>query len=419
MKNYQQIALLGNFGSGNLGNEGSLFSMLKHIQQYRSSDYLKCICTNPDIVMKEHHINAVALNIQNESKIRNVKGIRMYLWKILKRLRIPIIIADWYWSFRCLKNIDAMIIPGTGILDDFCVSPMGIPYDLFRWCVVAKIYKIKTLFISVGAGPIHHPVSRWLMKSATKTACYRSYRDNYSKEFMENIGLLTKNDEIAPDLVFSIKPRNPVSISANLRNKKIVGVGIMNYLGFGKRTDDANEIYSAYINKVSEFIVELCKKGYFVRLLIGDVSSDNLAIIDILNRIDKLDKNSANNIVKSDPIQSISDLIKEISSSDIVVATRFHNLVYALILRKPVVSFGYAPKNDELLKDIELEEYVQQVEKVNISKLIYQVDQAYKNMNFIEQKIDSKLDDYNRCLNKQFEKIYSIIYYGCGSFMTN
>ena len=97
-----------------------------------------------------------------------------------------------------------LIVPGTGILGEFRDRPLGMPLALFGWCLAAKLCGARIAFVSVGAGPIEHPLSRWLIKSAAAMAQYRSYRDTSSKKFMESIGFDTRNDAVYPDLAFKL-----------------------------------------------------------------------------------------------------------------------------------------------------------------------------------------------------------------------
>ena len=70
-----------------------------------------------------------------------------------------------------------IVVPGTGMLDDFGERWRDMPYHLFRWGLACRMARTPFAFVSIGAGPIHHPLSRWLMRSAAAMARYRSYRD--------------------------------------------------------------------------------------------------------------------------------------------------------------------------------------------------------------------------------------------------
>jgi polysaccharide pyruvyl transferase WcaK-like protein len=76
---------------------------------------------------------------------------------------------------------------GTGMLSDFTIT------------VIGKLCRCKLLFVSVGGGPIRHPLSRCFVKAALALADYRSYRDASSKDHLE-----ATNDVVYPDLAFSL-----------------------------------------------------------------------------------------------------------------------------------------------------------------------------------------------------------------------
>ncbi|MGZ8999043.1 MAG: hypothetical protein ACXW2T_09320, partial [Allosphingosinicella sp.] len=54
---------------------------------------------------------------------------------------------------------------------------------------------------------------------------------------------------------------------------------------------------------------------------------------------------------------------------DVVVATRFHNVVSALIQGRPILSIGYATKNDVLLAEAGMGELCQHIEHLELELL--------------------------------------------------
>jgi polysaccharide pyruvyl transferase WcaK-like protein len=64
--------------------------------------------------------------------------------------------------------------------------------------------------------------------------------------------------------------------------------------------------------------------------------------------------------------------MRQIAETDVVVATRFHNVVCALKLGRPTVSIGYAKKNDVLLAETGLGEFCQSIETLDVDRLIRQ-----------------------------------------------
>ncbi|NKW81985.1 hypothetical protein HGG72_19330 [Ochrobactrum pecoris] len=171
-----KIALLGQFGSGNSGNDGSLEAMIKLLQSRIPDVELHSICANPRTITDRYHI---AASWHGRLVLRNP-----LLRKLSKLLGdVPRNVLSIYIMIRTLKQVRWLIIPGTGILDDYQDSAFGWPFVVFRWCLIARLLRVKIAFVSIGAGPLHHPFGRWVARSALKWASYRSYRDEFTKEF--------------------------------------------------------------------------------------------------------------------------------------------------------------------------------------------------------------------------------------------
>ncbi len=90
---------------------------------------------------------------------------------------------------------------------------------LLKWCLAAKWGGARIVFLSVGVGPIEHPVSRFLMLRALRLADSRSYRETLALDYLRNLGFDASADRIYPDLVFSLDPgpcrRRPPALTRN------------------------------------------------------------------------------------------------------------------------------------------------------------------------------------------------------------
>src|ERR1700730_7647073 len=145
-----KIGIFGNFGIGNFGKQATLEAMLNFLGQWNSKFELTCICTNPETVRIEHGIPALPLSRAGSSLARKFTNI--------------------FYAIQTMRKLDVLIIPGTGILNDYCAPPFGLPYTLFRWCLAAKICGAGIAFVSIGAGPLHHSLTRWFVKRAASMA---------------------------------------------------------------------------------------------------------------------------------------------------------------------------------------------------------------------------------------------------------
>jgi polysaccharide pyruvyl transferase WcaK-like protein len=280
-------------------------------------------------------------------------------------------LQDLLLTIRHVRKFDVVIVPGTGILDDFGERPYGMPWDILRWCLGARLSGAKIALVSIGAGPIRHPLSCRLMKSAARLAHYRSYRDTMSKEFMAGIGLPTCGDPVYPDIAFSL----PTPQLAEQRDcgRLNVGIGVMSYYGWYGFADGATEIYSRYIEKLGKFVVYLLDRGHGIRLLTGE-TTDAQAIDDLMRRVKSERPQASQQHLLAEPAGSLHDLMRQMSTTDIIVATRFHNIVCALKLAKPSISLSYSKKNDVLMAQAGLSAYCQHVEHFDVDTLINQFE---------------------------------------------
>jgi polysaccharide pyruvyl transferase WcaK-like protein len=387
-----RVALFGLFGAGNLGNDGSLETMLGFLRRTRPDAQLFCVCDQPDVVSRSMNIETVPIRPLGPPS-------RSKFLRMLSKLR------DAGHAWRHIRKADLMIIPGTGILDDFGERPQGMPLRILTWCLAARLAGTRIAFVCIGAGPIRHRLNRWLMTGAARLAHYRSYRDEMSRDFMESIGFGTTDDQIHPDIVFKL-PVPAVSPPASAHPGRLtVGVGVMTYRGWYGYADGADQIFTSYIEKLSEFVVHLLDGGYSVRLLTGELG-DSTAVDALLARVRAAQPQAAESIA-AEPCHSLTHLMEQMSQTDVVVATRFHNIVCALKMGKPTISLGYSRKNDVLMAEMGLGSYCQHVEQFSVPTLIEHFDTLVENSDALAQNVRQRVADYDRQLSRQEEILLS------------
>jgi polysaccharide pyruvyl transferase WcaK-like protein len=262
-------------------------------------------------------------------------------------------------------------MPGTGILDDYGDTPWAMPYALLKWCLAARVCGVKIGFVSVGAGPMDNAINRWLLKSAAKLANYRSYRDMVSKEFMQSIGMDTRNDPIYPDIVFKLQtPPSSTTLSGD-EGSLTVGVGAMLYYGPRGLAVRGAQFYEMYLKKITRFVLWLLEHGHRVRLLMGD-AIDQHAADSVFNAVMAERRSLSRKQFSVAPVRSFNDLMLAMADTHIVVASRFHNLICALKLNKPTISLGYRKRHEELMRGMGLGEFCQKLEHLDVDRLIDQ-----------------------------------------------
>lgn len=384
-----KIGLFGLFGSGNTGNDGSLEAFLALLRRVSPDAEITCICGNPAVVEKSHGIRALPFGLADP---------RLGPPALVERM-LPRRLANWIRLVRHRRGFDVLIFPGTGILDDFGAGPWSLPLTILGWCLAARLGGAKIAFVSIGAGPIHHPISRRLMKWAAALAHYRSYRDTVSWAYMDGIGFDASHDAIFPDLAFDLpRPADPEPSPAG--GPPVIGIGVMSYFGWSHDRDDGAPLHRAYLAKLTAFAVGLLDRGHRIRLLMGD--AEDQRAVDALGRALNAERPSLPpGALVAEPAHSLHEVMRQIAETDIVVATRFHNVVCALKLGKPVASVGYAEKNDALLADMGLGAFCQPIDSFDVAALTEQVTTLLRERERHQRQIRHRLSRYEELLRRQ------------------
>jgi polysaccharide pyruvyl transferase WcaK-like protein len=429
----RRIALFGNFGVGNLGNEATLQAMVYNLRRYLPNVEISCICSGPENTASEYNIAAAPIRppfpiwkISGESDKKDapagrsngsdsgVGTMELHLWfKVLARLRAPMRLCTyplretyrWFRAIAKLRKSDLLVMTGTGMLGG---PDRALHYEIFRWAVIAKLCRCRLLFVSVGGGPIHHPLSRRFAKAALALADYRSYRDAPSKDYVGAIGVDVKNDAVYPDLAFSL-PRAVETVDQDLGQPGVViGVGVMNYHDRSIASWNDETMYHEYLGRVASLVVRLLERGNTVRIFIGDVMYDQDVRQDLRRALDERGVKYEDGRIIDQPPSSVDELLSQLSSVDVVVASRFHNLLLALMLRKPVFAISYHEKFQPLMDGVGLGEFCQDIEHINVDELVEKIVRLHEDGADIKLNITQEIERYRIALDEQYERILEL-----------
>jgi polysaccharide pyruvyl transferase WcaK-like protein len=260
--------------------------------------------------------------------------------------------------------------------------------------------------VSVGAGPIQRRLSRWFIKSALSFAAFRSYRDNSTKEYIRAIGFPADKDPVYPDLAFNL-PESVIPRPDRRRTSRpVVGIGLMGYVGEPTPGGRRNTLDLVYLEKLALFVKWLLANEYDVRLLIGDLLYDSSAMDHFRTFLTKHVSPCSTGRIIDEPVSSVEHLLSQLASTDAVVATRFHNVLLALILQKPVISISFHHKCVSLMSEMGLSEYCQDIHRLDVERLIDQFCDLTNNTEKLKTLIQQRTEQCRRTLDEQYLTIF-------------
>jgi polysaccharide pyruvyl transferase WcaK-like protein len=397
-----RISFYGNFGAGNLGNEATLQAVIEQVLRRWPDGQLLCFCTNPQDVRLRHDIAAFPSEaIEKTPATRSGSRVRRGRLARLLRIalqRIPLELVHWAESLRAVSRTDMLIVAGTGIVADYLSGPLGWPYDIFKLSTLAALCRVKLVFLSVGVGPIHHPLSRWFLKRSLALAHHRSYRDDASKQYLERIGFNTDRDYVYPDVVFGLSEGSLVS-GVRSGQRRVIGLGLKDYGSTERLEPKASR---EYLDTMATFVSWLQRHGYDVRLLIGDIEYDTRVIEEFVDILKSRNIPTDAPLLIAEPALTVNELQRQLGETEAVISARYHNLVMALIQNKPVIALSDHAKLDSLVSDFGLPQYLLPLRDLRPDVLIGVFKQLENDLERLRPHLNAELERYRRALDAQY-----------------
>jgi polysaccharide pyruvyl transferase WcaK-like protein len=359
----ERIGLFGPWGYGNLGCAATVDATIQNIRVYRPNAELVCFSLFPADTEQRHGVRSYRLGTggwEDEVQRPELASMRLAGWlqsrrssvvrragRLLRRLRMEVGMVPQ--TYRRLKPLDLLIVTGGGQLLDFWGSALSHPWWLLKYAVLSRLAGTRLVFLSVGAGPVDSRLSRVFCRGALWLSSYRSYRDEASKEFVKARLKFRRDDPVYPDLAYSLHTRQQPPASGN---RRVVGLGVMTYNDPRHWPDKDVSVYRGYLERHAAFVRWLVERGYRVSLLVGESRADRDTIGDLVPILERcFDLDSEDAPVRNESILTVEELLGQIDRTDLVVASRLHNVLLATLRYKPVIALSYHPKIDSLMEE--------------------------------------------------------------------
>jgi polysaccharide pyruvyl transferase WcaK-like protein len=306
-------------------------------------------------------------------------------------------------SYQDLKGYGQLVISGGGQLTERS-GPWGFPYAIVTWVILAKIARLKCVFLSVGAGPLKHVLSRFFVARALSMADYVSFRDAQSRDLAREVGFSGKC-QVVPDNAYLLE-HNPAQVLRPAQKRAVVGIAPMPYPFCDPRefVSGHREIYENYIAKFAAFASILATESYSLELFGSDAGADASAIED-LRRVLLHEHNIAT--PPYEPVTSVEGLLAKMETLDYVVTCRFHGVVLAHILNKPILAISHHPKVAALMGHLGLEQYCVDIQTFDSKQLAERFASLVNRDREVRETLAVSLAANRAQVASQFDKLFA------------
>jgi polysaccharide pyruvyl transferase WcaK-like protein len=118
----------------------------------------------------------------------------------------------------------------------------------------------------------------------------------------------------------------------------------------------------------------------------------------------------APSLLVSEPVPSLAELLRQTATVGTVVATRFHHVLYSLVMDRPTIAIGYAAKHEALMRRLELSRYYQEARSLDVDRLIRQFTELEDRAATLRVTIAERNADLARQVDGQFRELSAILF---------
>ncbi len=403
-----------------MGNEMTMSAMIQNLRRLHPDIVLCGFSWNPQDTFERHGIPSFPIkrggraskgshgpSEAKDSGTSNWKT-RLQRYRNLSRaakyISAPLLESAFLNRIRgYLRGLDLLVFAGTGPFTDSWGGVMGFPYSISQWTHLCRISGTKVAVVSAGAGPLNSWASKRLIGSALRQTAYRSFRDEYSKQLVEDLEL-RGDTYVFPDLAFSLTIPDAAPI-AWPENRKDVAITGLPYRKPGRWENPNAEAYGRYLDSVAEFASWLLNAGYTVRLVPTQFRMDPEFISDLKSRIQLRGLRAFASRLVAEPAGTFEQVLAQLSKASVVVTSRFHGVVFSYLLGRPVLGISYHPKINELMKDFGQEEFCVDLSTLDIDDLRRRFRRLEANKLRASNRIQRTVGLYRVSLEEQYERL--------------
>jgi polysaccharide pyruvyl transferase WcaK-like protein len=432
-----RIGLLAHCGTGNLGDEATVATVLQHIRSRWSAASLVGVSMDPEDTARRHGIPCFPMrqsvfpfqrewSSEGSSTSRTADPAR-YSGKLKAALKT---IGPVFRAAKALKHafitplarfmreivflgrsvplayeLDLLVVCGGGQLLDWG-GPWAFPYTLFKWMLLAKCAGAKCIFLNSGAGPLDAPLSRWFVRRALSMADYISLRDRVSSELLRKIGFRGKMSVVA-DSVWGLRlPDGLAQRRSGPADKLVIGLAPMAYGDTSRHWVDDHSAYRRLIGGLAEFSGRMLARGHCVRIFSSDIWFDSQALADLEAAIRRSCPAMSADRLTRESVTGIEDLLAALSRVDCYVTCRFHGVILASLLNVPSLALAPHPKVATVMNDLGLSDYCVDIDKCDANGLTASFDHLVDRMDEVKARIRLHAERYQHLLAAQFDCLF-------------
>jgi len=416
---YNRVGLMDHMGFGNMGDAAIQESLIENIRARIPGAKLVAFSSIPEDTRERHKIESYPIfwsyRKRNGSSTspRRPATPASRLKQALKRCHTFYAVAKpvhdvihelvhLIRSYRTIRSLDLFLVAGGGQL---CELWRTLPYNVFKFCLLAKLSNIPLYIVSVGAGPLTRPLNRIFAKWSVRLADYASFRDVESQALLCKLGVRRKT-HVYPDPAYALDLRAYFTSESSKTERAKVGLNPMGFCDPRLWPRKDAPVYRQYLDKVASFARWLLAHDYDLEIFTSDIAVDEWAIEDLSKSLINDGRPDMASRVVVRPVLDLEGLLRQMADFQFVVTSKFHGVVFSHLLCKPVIALSYHHKIDDLMRAVGHDEYCLDIEHFDLRALIETFKRLVINGQNLKCRFREATTTYQNALEGQFDNLF-------------
>lgn len=405
------IAISGGFGNANSGDEALIVAMRDDLRERIPN--ARIVAFSDNVEVSSRLVPDLEFTYSGRFGVREPgqRGAGAIAW--LPRM------------FRLLARADVLLTGGGTILQD-ATHRFFVPF-WFAKIALAQLLGTPTVFFGIGAGPLERRSSAILMRLFGRRVRFSTLRGPLSEEWMLHMGMPEERIEVTADPAVTLRAASDEDVLRALaaegvrlsENRMTIGLCVREWYklhgssltekdwGPGQR-ERYERVVDAFAGLVRTAAERHDAEVVFIPMSIQPPNDDRAAADAVVERARAAGvEPNRMHVVRSehDP-----GLVKGfLGHCDIVVAMRFHPLIYATTQGVPVLGVAYGLKTRDYMRYLDLEEWVLDIDEVDAEALSSMFDGLVARLDEVQLAMEERVKEVRSRAARNVDVVEAVI----------
>ncbi len=396
-----RIGLLGMYASRNLGDVAIQLAVMSALRARQSNIKFVGLCQDPEDTVRTFNIPAMASS--GEGELLTPATLSDVMRKIptsdesrLSRLLGKI--SALRQIQRQMRLLDVLLISGSGQIDDFWGGPWAQPFRLMAWSFAARSQGKKVVVFGVGVDELRTRLGGWFCIRALNCAAICVVRDSGSRDALRKLGYRHAID-VCADPAFHLEVKEAIGMPGETGCFAVISP--ISRRAWPGEEDSA---YDAYLSTLARVAEHLQERSLQVRFVCSQIRMDPPIVERIFDRMKP-------DIIRPTfvDVRSVDEYLAAVKGARLVVGSRLHALILALVVGTPVVAISAVRKVHQQFADIGLADHAFAMQSIRLPELLACIDSIISHPDQVRDKVVKTTREFRLQNAAQFDRIGKLI----------